>query len=131
MHKRAVYTLAIVVVIVAAIAATFLVSYKPLKVDDILAAYGKHPTCTPVKVVYPLDGTLFPPEIVPPTFRWEDANARASAWLVQVEFGDGQPPVSGLTRQRQWTPAPQDWETIKKRSAEKEARVLALGEKPS
>ncbi len=93
----------------------------------MLAAYAKQPNCTLVKIVYPQDGTLFPPEIVPPTVRWEDENAAASLWLVRVEVADGQVPIDCLSRERQWTPTEQEWERIKKGSREIEARVLVLG----
>ena len=93
----------------------------------MLAAYAKQPNCTTVKIVYPQDGTLFPPEIVPPTVRWEDENAAASVWLVRVEVADGQGPIDCLSRERQWMPTVQEWERIKKGPREKEARVLVLG----
>ena len=100
---------------------------RSVRVDEVLAAYAKQPNCTTVKIVYPQDGTLFPPEIVAPTVRWEDENAAASLWLVRVEVADGQAPIDCLSRERQWTPTAQDWERIKKGSREKEARVLVLG----
>ncbi len=35
---------------------------------------------------YPLDGSIFPPEITPPTFLWHDASEQAKRWVVQVSF---------------------------------------------
>jgi len=114
-------------VAISAVGALLWACCRPLRVDDVLAAYARQPRCTAVKIVYPQEGTLFPPEIVAPTVRWEDENAAASVWLVRVEVADGQLPIDFLSRQRQWTPTASEWERIKKGSREKEARVLVLG----
>ena len=100
---------------------------RSVTMDEVLVAYAKQPRCTIVKTVYPLDGTLFPPEIVPPTVRWEDGNAAVSLWLVRVEVADGQAAIDCLSRERRWTPTAQEWERIKKGSRQTEARVLVLG----
>ncbi len=114
-------------VVVGAIGALLWTCCRSVRVDEVLAAYAKQPHCTPVKIVYPRDGTLFPPEIVAPTVRWEDENAAASLWLVHVEATDGQGAIDCLNRQRQWMPTVQEWERIKKGSREKQARILVLG----
>ena len=41
-------------------------------------------------ILDPLDETLFPPEIAPPTFRWSDRRKNSDTWLVSVEFSGGQ-----------------------------------------
>ena len=114
-------------VVIGAVGVLLWTRCRPVRVDEVLAAYAKRPTCTPIKIVYPQDGTLFPPEIVPPTVRWKDENAAASLWLVRVEVADGQTPIDCLSRERQWTPAVQEWARIKTGSRQSEARVLVLG----
>jgi hypothetical protein len=99
------------------------------RVADIRAAYQEGTRYRDITPVQPLDETLFPPEMVPPTFFWSDPSA-ARAWLVRMEFADGQPDVQVLTRRPRWTPAARDWENIKRRSLEQEARVLVLGVGP-
>jgi tetratricopeptide (TPR) repeat protein len=128
MRKAVAYSVAAAVVIIA-VGTLIWMYHRPLKADDVLAAYAKQPNGTAVKIVYPQDGTLFPPEIVPPTVRWEDENADASMWLVRVELADGRLPIDCLSRERQWTPTAQNWERIKKGSTEEEARVLVIGVK--
>jgi tetratricopeptide (TPR) repeat protein len=113
--------------VVVAVCALLWMCCRPLRVDDVLAAYAGQPKCTAIRIVYPQDGTLFPPEIAPPTIQWEDGNPGASAWLVRVEVPDGQVPLDRLTRQRGWTPTPEEWERVKKGSTDKEARILVLG----
>ena len=85
--------------------------------------YGK------LEITYPLDETLFPPEIVAPTFRWEDGHAEADLWLVTIEFSQGKKQMSFLSDTSQWTPSSDQWETIKARSLHAEAKVTVLGVK--
>jgi tetratricopeptide (TPR) repeat protein len=129
MRKRPACILVAAVVTVAAIV-VFWLSRSSLRAEDILTAYRQHAGLDGVKMAYPLNGTLFPPEIVPPEFRWEDGNPQASTWLVRVELGDGRPPVDCLTRQKLWIPTVKDWERIKTASKEQEARVLVIGVRP-
>ncbi|MGA8408297.1 MAG: tetratricopeptide repeat protein [Candidatus Acidiferrales bacterium] len=46
-----------------------------------------------ITVDYPQDGSIFPPEITPPTFIWRDANASAKTWHIEVTFADGSQPI--------------------------------------
>ena len=41
-----------------------------------------------ITVDYPLDGSVFPPEITPPTFLWRDASETAKRWVIEVSFAD-------------------------------------------
>ena len=43
----------------------------------------------PITVDYPQDGSIFPPEITPPTFLWRDAAPAAQTWQIKVTFADG------------------------------------------
>jgi tetratricopeptide (TPR) repeat protein len=58
-----------------------------------VAAYfvaGQRPR--PITVDYPLDQSVFPPEFPPPTIFWRDASPRATAWAIDVSFGEGAAP---------------------------------------
>lgn len=43
-----------------------------------------------ITVDYPLNGSVFPPEITPPTFLWHDSTDTAKRWVVEIAFA-GQP----------------------------------------
>ena len=45
----------------------------------------------PISIDYPEDGSIFPPEITPPTFLWRDAVA--DSWHIDISFGDSAPPL--------------------------------------
>ena len=46
-----------------------------------------------ITIDYPEDGSIFPPEITPPTFIWRDEDASARTWRIDVSFADGSKPV--------------------------------------
>jgi len=118
---------ALALVAVGVPAVLFWVQRKgPLRPEDILAAYRERSDYTHLSVRYPLDGTLFPPEIAPPTFRWQDGSG-ADSWLVSVEFEDDGDRLDALTDAAEWTPSDEQWEQIKRRSLEKDARVTVIG----
>jgi hypothetical protein len=98
-----------------------------------------------VTIDYPLDGSIFPPEITPPTFIWHDPAGGAVRWQIEVSFPDGSPAIKtmsagermrigeidplcmsetnevprltpGQETARTWRPDSDLWATIKKRS---------------
>jgi len=115
------------------------------------------PAETPsVTVDYPLEGSVFPPEFVPPTFLWHDDHAGANRWNVVVTFTDGGEPLRevsvgppppegeidteaiGATNQlyegtpyqrsaHSWTPSPEIWAEIQDRTVAKPATVAFEG----
>lgn len=109
-----------------------------------------------ISVDYPAEGSVFPPELTPPTFLWRDPAAGASSWSIDVSFQDGGPGIhvtsSGelmhvgeidpeavsktnslpkLTPQQAashtWIPDADTWAAIKKRSVESPATVTFTG----
>ncbi|HLH06033.1 MAG TPA: tetratricopeptide repeat protein [Terriglobales bacterium] len=103
---------------------------------------------------YPLEGSIFPPEITPPTFLWRDASD-AKRWVVEVSFADKtkaiRMPVAGehlqrgeldptvvangelseLTSEqaamRTWKPDEQTWTDIKQHSVKAPATISITG----
>ncbi len=75
-----------------------------------------------LSVTYPFDGTLFPPDIAPPTVIWDDESS-ADTWTIRIEFQDTNDPLEVQTTLMKWTPERDMWESIKKRSLEKTGRT--------
>ena len=99
-----------------------------LRSEDILTSdYRRRMVHSGLTILYPLSDAIFPPEIVPPTFRWADANAESDIWLVAIEFQDDRQRMSSLTRSKDWTPSEEQWQAIKQRSREKAATVTVIG----
>ncbi len=95
--------------------------------DELRTRFESGQAQTGLTIDYPLDETLFPPEIAAPTFRWTDAASGANTWLVTVEVADGMPGVQGIAQSPEWTPREDDWESLKRRSVAGEARLTVLG----
>jgi tetratricopeptide (TPR) repeat protein/hemin uptake protein HemP len=127
-------------IIVAIAAVTIITLYAPgPQIEDILALYRDPPTAgienpallgaqySSLAIRYPLNETLFPPEITPPAFHWEDANSTSDTWLITIKFQDEQGRMNFIVQESQWTPKTEDWETIKERCMEKQALLTILG----
>ena len=107
-------------------------------------------------VDYPHTGSIFPPEITPPSFIWHDGAASANHWHVTISFADGfktrqfesagERPRIGEIDQRcvsptnelpklteeqgashTWAPDAATWEAIKKHSVGSAATVTFTG----
>ena len=102
----------------------------------------------------PANGTIYPPEIIPPQFAWRDENPTATVWQVEVVFGEkarsikvwsngekmqigpvddalvGYVPPTLTPEQaaaHTWRPDPKTWEEIKKHSVNQPATVIVSG----
>ena len=109
-----------------------------------------------ITIDYPEAGSIFPPEIIAPTFFWHDADKDAKAWLIDVAFADGTAAVHAESQGQRlqigeidarciaetneppkltpeqatawaWTPDAKTWETIKKHSVASPATVVITG----
>ena len=120
------------------------------------AAAAPAPAAAEIKISYPESGSLFPPDILPPTFLWRDASPDAAEYQIEIQFGDGSRALrirthseplqvgevdercinaGGVRPQltpdqaatRTWKPDTERWETIKKRSVRAPATVTITG----
>jgi Flp pilus assembly protein TadD len=105
-----------------------------------------------INIDYPRDGSVFPPEITPPTFLWHEANESVEHWVVAISFGGApagirietngdllQPgqidpkagPGLALTPEQAtthtWKPDAPTWEKIKRLSITAPARISIEG----
>ena len=109
-----------------------------------------------ITIDYPLSGSIFPPEITPPTFIWRDAAQATRMWRIEVVFADGSPnmvmesqgepwkigeidqrcispnnELPHLTPEQAaahtWIPDPAAWDQIKKHSLLKPAQISVIG----
>jgi len=83
-----------------------------------------------LEITYPLDETLFPPEIVAPTFRWSDASEGVEEWQVLVRFEPTDAPLRFAATEPRWRPSEEDWAEIKRRGQAREAQIAVVGVGP-
>ncbi len=77
-----------------------------------------------LKILYPADQTLFPPDIVAPTFLWSPGLPAPGPWEVVVTGTAGETLVRTRVEQPQWRPARDLWSEIKRASTGHDATVL-------
>ena len=46
-----------------------------------------------ISIDYPVEGSIFPPELPPPTWLWRDTSNDASQWDIVITFSDGSQPI--------------------------------------
>jgi len=72
-----------------------------------MSAFGGQPRHEPtvprarlatITIDYPLEGSIFPPEITPSAFIWRDGAEHTTRWRIDVAFGDGSPKISVESR---------------------------------
>ena len=109
-----------------------------------------------ITIDYPAEGAIFPPEITPPVFEWQDSSPNATFWLIDVHFAGHAHPIQARSRGEKrpigeidercakagavppqltpneeaghsWTPDEETWATIKKHSVEEPATVMITG----
>jgi len=79
------------------------------------------------KISYPLEGTLFPPDSVAPTFVWEDETAGVDSWRVVVSAESGAEVMKSSVDARRWRPSEEDWQRIKQQTSEHDGEVIVKG----
>jgi tetratricopeptide (TPR) repeat protein len=80
-----------------------------------------------LEITYPLDNTLFPPEIVAPTFVWSDKTEGVERWTILLRFDSAGEVLRFPTAEPRWRPSEADWAEIKRRSTAHDAEVAVVG----
>ena len=100
---------------------------KSINIEKILTSYDKDKTYAHISVSYPLTETLFPPDIIPPLFEWQDDSSGSNTWLLHMDFKDSKPGLDFIVQKQQWEPTENEWGEIKIRSLENPVRVSLFG----
>jgi len=80
-------------------------------------------------VTYPWNGSVFPPDMAPPTFFWEDSSGNAKHWCVLAGSDSMKNPFIFITDENQWKPDSLQWGKIKREGPERDISVTVLGYK--
>jgi len=67
----------------------------------------------PLAITVPFDETMYPPDIAPALFAWEDSLSGADRWRVTIGFSGGGEPVTATVDSMSWIPDAAAWEDIK------------------
>ena len=126
-RNHAVFAGLLISFIIIATAYFFYSKETTVQCAKLLALYDKNANYARVSVSYPKNGTLFPPDIIAPTFLWADHSKEANAWLLHLDFKDGKPCLDAVTQNQEWQPTDEEWQTIKARSLENTVHVSIFG----
>jgi tetratricopeptide (TPR) repeat protein len=80
-----------------------------------------------LEITYPLDETLFPPDIVAPTFKWRDGTEGVGRWKLLLRFEGSDEVLRYDATEPGWRPSESDWAQIKQRSLGADAEVAIIG----
>jgi tetratricopeptide (TPR) repeat protein len=78
-----------------------------------------------LEITYPLDETLFPPDIVAPTFLWKDETEGVDRWEVMLRSAEEE--LRFPVAEASWQPSEEDWARIKQQSTEQNLDVAVVG----
>jgi Flp pilus assembly protein TadD len=78
-------------------------------------------------ITYPLNGTIFPPELPSPTLRWADSRQTDNSWLVHIDFEGISGHWNYPCHSTQWRLPRSVWESIKKISPDHDVRITIIG----
>jgi len=94
---------------------------------EILTLAGSAEPEGRLTITYPQEGTLFPPEIVAPTFLWDEKSERVDRWFLLVRFPTTGDVLRFSTNAARWRPSEEDWARIKRQSSEADAEITVAG----
>lgn len=127
MKKGLTYTALGMTLTVAAVGGLFLAARPDGKTAAILSGRNGFHLPQGMVIDAPFDGTVFPPDLAAPTFRWHTAGTAADTWLVEIAFTSGKSRVTALTDASCWTPSPRTWKKIRARCGQQPATVTVFG----
>lgn len=101
-------------------------AFRQQRVEALLDAYCPEKAAAKVAIDFPLDGSLFPPDMAAPLFTWH-ADHAVDAWLIRFRFAADGTRLLFRSRKAEWEPSASQWAQIKTRCAEKAAVATVFG----
>ncbi|MFC1581096.1 TolB family protein, partial [Thermodesulfobacteriota bacterium] len=97
------------------------------RVRAILEKYHPQASYGVLTIAYPYNKSIFPPEIIAPSFKWFEKESNIRNWLVTVSFDGRYKPLYIFCDKPYWTPGKEIWELMKKHSVQGPAQIVILG----
>lgn len=71
---------------------------------------------TPIELLHFKNETLYPPDLIPPSFKWEDQNPDARFWSIKFSLNDNEILLDAMSDQTTWKASASAWEYLKRSS---------------
>jgi tetratricopeptide (TPR) repeat protein len=84
-----------------------------------------------IQITYPLNQTIFPPEISSPTFYWNDTSGNSNIWNVFITNKKNDIIISGKVKEAVWCPDSVDWLKMKQSGSDHIFFFTVLGSSKS
>ncbi len=81
-------------------------------------------------IIYPFEGAVFPPDIAPPTVRWEDPASASRQWTIAIDFAEDVAGLEFSSTVPHWTPTDQNWAHIQQHSVDRPVCITVRGMNP-
>jgi tetratricopeptide (TPR) repeat protein len=102
-------------------------THKEPNAEELLQKFQSAGLCPIVEVVYPFDGTLFPPEIPAPVVTWVEDSSECNLWVVGVLSAGDEALSLNITSDSGYRLPADEWKTIKNRFVMEQAKLVVLG----
>jgi tetratricopeptide (TPR) repeat protein len=80
-----------------------------------------------LRITYPQEGTLFPPESLAPTFVWENIAGHDGRWEIVIRGGQGVELLHASVDAPRWQPSEEAWKQVKDLSLERDVELTVAG----
>ena len=94
-----------------------------------LKSYNPQGSYKKIEFLNPLDGSVYPRDMAPPSFEWADQATDAENWLLRIEFETSAGPIRIQCSRNRWIPDTELWERVKSNSLDAPVQISALGYK--
>ncbi len=81
-----------------------------------------------IEIIYPKNGTIFPPELPAPQIQWKDLNNNSSRWNVIFTTFEGKEIIYKSVKTSFWRPDSDSWEKIKSYSCERKIYLTIIND---
>lgn len=89
----------------------------------VILASACHRNSEGLSLIYPFDGSLFPPEFPAPTFKWVDKDPAVQQWEITLTTHNHDYTIKGLSGSKSWQPEAGKWDSLKILSDYRPVRV--------
>ena len=80
-----------------------------------------------LKITFPINNSVFPADIVAPTFKWQENNEDIKEWFITISVVDSVIISNIKTSVRTWRPSAKEWELMKEKSQGKLIKIIIKG----